>query len=129
MKYGVLVLGLLTACASERGQFVDRGLFNNSPFVTAKAKTPDEARARALAAVPEGFEPDEAFKVPVISCGLPGEAPVFDEKTLESTRCASGLYRVDVALLPASGAEREAILRTRADGVPATDGERAPAGE
>ena len=117
MKVLVISAIALSACASQPAHFVDRGLFNNSPIVTARARTPDEAKMLALAAIPKGFEPDQEFKAPVMSCGFPGEAPAFDEKTMLNSRCPSGTYRVDVALLPHEGAEREAILATRQQGL------------
>ena len=120
MKFGLLFL-FLSSCASTSGHFVDRGLFNNTPFVTAQAKTPDDAKALALAAIPKGFELDGEFKAPVMSCGLPGEAPMWDEVRKANARCPSGRYRVDVALLPSEGAEREAILATRQSGVEALE--------
>jgi hypothetical protein len=119
----------LCSCASQSGQFIDRGLFNNSPFVTGRGASADEAKARALAAVPADFEIDKAFVSPVLSCGRPGEAPKPDPLGLTTT-CDSGTYRVDVALLPKSGEEREAILKTRADGEAALEKlDRAPAAE
>jgi hypothetical protein len=111
MKYFWIVL--LAGCSSS-AHFVDRGLFNNEPFVTASAADPEHAQALALAAVPAGFERDKAFETPVLSCGLPGEAPVWDEVRKAATRCPSGTYRVDLALLPVSGEEREAVLKSRA---------------
>lgn len=110
MKYVWLLM--LAGCAST-GHFVDRGLFNNQPFATAEASDPDRAQALALAAVPPGFERDKQFGQPVLSCGLPGEAPIWDEVRKANTRCISGKYRVDLALLPVTGTEREAILKTR----------------
>lgn len=115
------VFFFITGCAAQHGQFIDRGLFNNSPFVTGRGASADEAKAHALAAVPTGFEVDSQYISPVMSCGLPGEAPVIDEKTLQRSRCPSGQYRVDVALLPKEGEEREAILRTREAGFAALD--------
>lgn len=111
MKHAWLLL--LAGCSSS-AHFVDRGLFNNEPFVTASATDPDRARVLALTAIPPGFEPDKAFETPVLSCGMPGEAPVWDEVRKAQTRCPSGTYRVDLALLPVSGEEREAVLKSRA---------------
>ncbi|MGZ3660695.1 MAG: hypothetical protein ACXVCK_11395, partial [Bdellovibrionota bacterium] len=112
----LIVVFCLTACASQKGEFVDRGLFNNTPFVTAKAADPDMAQALALAAMPAGFERDKEFNAPVMSCGLPGEAPVWDEARKANAHCPSGTYRVDLALIPSSGPERDAILQTRQNG-------------
>jgi hypothetical protein len=111
MKY--LWMIALAGCSSS-GHFVDRGLFNNEPFVTASAADPEKAQALALAAMPSGFERDKAYETPVLSCGHPGEAPVWDEARQAQTRCPSGTYRVDLALLPVSGEEREAVLKSRA---------------
>ena len=111
MKYAWLLL--LVGCSSSSVHFVDRGLFNNEPFVTASATDPDRARALALEAVPPGFELDKAYATPVLSCGMPGEAPTWDEVRKAQARCPSGTYRVDLALLPVSGEEREAVLKSR----------------
>jgi type II secretory pathway predicted ATPase ExeA len=66
--------------------------------------------------MPAGFELDKKYDQPVLSCGLPGEAAIFDK--LAAPHCPSGSYRVDIALLPLSGEEREAILRTRGEAAP-----------
>ncbi|MGZ3650699.1 MAG: hypothetical protein ACXVB9_18190 [Bdellovibrionota bacterium] len=113
MKYAILVL-LLSSCAAQSGQFVDRGLFSDTPFVEGEGNSPELASKNARAAIPAEFEEDKNWSR-WGGCAKSGEYESYDPATREFSHCASGRYRAGFSLLPRDPERRKQLEAYRAE--------------
>jgi hypothetical protein len=101
------IFSLCSGCASNRF-FVDRGGFNEVPFVVGEGASSTAAKQNALLAIPDSHE-REANEFVVSSCAVKNEHPVW-QKDVQDYICPSAHYQTSIRVLPKSAIERKEIL-------------------